>query len=864
MEFSQSSIQSLVKEIKKDMFMGKGPYSSLIAPSPYDTAWLALLRDPVKPSDPMFKNCLTWVLNSQKEEGFWGEYDGHGMPSAECLLATVACMIALKKWNVGEELVHKGLAFIQANAEQLLGDVYRSSCPRWFAIVFPGMIELARINDLHIAFPDRVKTVIMEIFCSRQEILKRYNSNVLIVERTSWRSIIIRHCYRILKHCLLYNVNPEVITQHLDKDGSLFQSPSATASAFMATRNKACLEYLKSLVQASPTGAQPAYPVDEELTKLCMVNHIQRMGLAEHFTQEIEGVLEQVYRNYMNEEREGSESITTTLSLAQQLYKDPMAFWLLRMYGYNVSPGHFCWFLNEEDLLLCIENNHEYFSSVMLSVYRATDLMFPGENELEEARSFSKKSLQKTLSTRTQDQASSPFPNFHTLIEHELKFPWISRLDHLEHRKWIEEKNLTASWMGKASFHRLSFPHIHKLRELAVLNYECRQSIYQSELEEMTRWSKRWGLTDLGFAREKTSYCYFAIAACTILPYDSEIGLLATKSAILITIADDYYDMEGSLDDLTNLTNAVSRWDSTGLVGHGKTIFVALENLVKETAGKCLEQNGTDITENLRYIWKETFASWYQEAKWSRTDFIPSKEEYLRTGMTSIATHTIVLPAACFLSPSLQSYELSATHYETITKLLMIIPRLLNDTQSYKKEEEEGKKNFVLLHMKENPEADIEESVAYTRDMLDKLKQEFLQHALMDGPSDVSRPFRELHLSSLKVFHMFFDSSNRYDSNTAMLQDIQKAIFTPIQIGEPEPLKSLPRQSPAKRYQTVAHYHQFDHPRIKPGYSIGRLAARSAISLPKSRNPHMNLLVTPKFRILFNIKNSTPPTNIIN
>ncbi|KAJ4849670.1 hypothetical protein Tsubulata_019868 [Turnera subulata] len=234
MAFSQSSILTLVKEIKKDMFMGKeDPYSSLIAPSAYDTAchrrsslvaaapskpqqvriappppaqpqassdaalacasissqhrrcrplrrprlslppprsikvglWVfggmlgvdavtaailglsvlpvsglvpdfanddnvklkscvacfwqnkfkngvqILIKEcknespPDKPWDPMFKNCLTWILNSQKGDGFWGEYDdgiGHGMPTVECLPATIACMIAIKKWNAGK------------------------------------------------------------------------------------------------------------------------------------------------------------------------------------------------------------------------------------------------------------------------------------------------------------------------------------------------------------------------------------------------------------------------------------------------------------------------------------------------------------------------------------------------------------------------------------------------------------------------------------------------------------------------------------------------------------------------------------------------------------------------------------------
>jgi hypothetical protein len=43
--------------------------------------------------------------------------------------------------------------------------------------------------------------------------------------------------------------------------------------------------------------AVPAtYPIDEELIKLCMVNQLFRLGLAEHFVQEAEEVLAQVYR----------------------------------------------------------------------------------------------------------------------------------------------------------------------------------------------------------------------------------------------------------------------------------------------------------------------------------------------------------------------------------------------------------------------------------------------------------------------------------------------------------------------------------------------------------------------------------------
>ena len=67
------------------------------------------------------------------------------------------------------------------------------------------------------------------------------------------------------------------------------------------------------------------------------------------------------------------------------------------------------------------------------------------------------------------------------------------------------------------------------------------------------------GLSDIGFGREKTTYCYFAIAASSTLPYDSEIRMIVAKGAIVITVADDFFDMEGSLIELKGLTNAVQR-----------------------------------------------------------------------------------------------------------------------------------------------------------------------------------------------------------------------------------------------------------------------------------------------------------------
>lgn len=65
----------------------------------------------------------------------------------------------------------------------------------------------------------------------------------------------------------------------------------------------------------------------------------------------------------------------------------------------------------------------------------------------------------------------------------------------------------------------------------------------------------------MGFGREKSTYCYFAVvAACTFLPHDSYIRMLLAKSASIITVADDFFDMMGSLNELEILTDAVQRY----------------------------------------------------------------------------------------------------------------------------------------------------------------------------------------------------------------------------------------------------------------------------------------------------------------
>ncbi|KAF7115938.1 hypothetical protein RHSIM_RhsimUnG0042800 [Rhododendron simsii] len=470
----------------------------------------------------------------------------------------------------------------------------------------------------------------------------------------------------VFKGCLEWIVNNRREEGFWEEDGS---DGLPTIDGLPSTL--ACLVSLKTWdavgeenIEKVPT----TYPVDGELIKLCLVNHIQRLGLAEHFTKEIDEILERIYQNYKNQE---SREIDLHLAPAK-IYKDSLAFRLLRMNGYNVTPRSFCWFLYDEDIRVHVESNFEYFIGALYNVYRAAELMFSGEYEAEEAKLFSKKLLEKSLKLKSVKDD----PNFQRVIEHELRNPWIARLDHLDHRMRIEQNKIDTLWIEKASFDRLSWLHNDKLMQLAVENHNYRQSIYRKELEELTRWSKEWQLSEMGFGREKTAYCYFAIASSTCLPLDSTVRILVAKSSILVTVADDLYDMEGSLDDLHALTQAVQRWDGRGR-GHGDIIFRGLDDI---------------------------------------------------------------------------------------------------------KEQEVGKKNFVILYSKANPKAGLETSIKHVKEILDEMRKELLEQALMDGFNDLPKTCNHFHVSILRVFYMFFNSSNLFDSATELLHDINRAIHVPIPI----------------------------------------------------------------------------------
>ena len=64
------------------------------------------------------------------------------------------------------------MAFLHGNLEKLVKQKDNNEeYPRWFAIVFPGMLEIAQTTGLQTKFSDDVTVEVARAFLQRQHIL---------------------------------------------------------------------------------------------------------------------------------------------------------------------------------------------------------------------------------------------------------------------------------------------------------------------------------------------------------------------------------------------------------------------------------------------------------------------------------------------------------------------------------------------------------------------------------------------------------------------------------------------------------------------------------------------------------------------
>lgn len=78
-----------------------------VSVSAYDTAWVALVKNQAEGGDgPQFPSSIDWIAQNQLADGSWG--DKTFFLIHDRIINTLACIIALKSWNVHDDKYNKG------------------------------------------------------------------------------------------------------------------------------------------------------------------------------------------------------------------------------------------------------------------------------------------------------------------------------------------------------------------------------------------------------------------------------------------------------------------------------------------------------------------------------------------------------------------------------------------------------------------------------------------------------------------------------------------------------------------------------------------------------------------------------------
>ncbi|KAG6436190.1 hypothetical protein SASPL_101075 [Salvia splendens] len=213
---------------------------------------------------------------------------------------------------------------------------------------------------------------------------------------------------------------------------------------------------------------------DDSTLKMDLINAIQRLGVAYHFSKEIDDSLRKIHHNY---ESQSSKDKNNVGVLA-------LRFRLLRQHGYRVSCDVFNGLVDKEGNL-----KESLIDDVegMLSLYEASNCGINGEDILDKALEFSsshlRNSLHKTMSTSLSNR-----------VKEALEMPISKSLIRLGAKKFI-------------SMYQLDESHNQTLLNFAKLDFNIVQKIHQRELHHITRW-------DISAAEELPPYmriCYEAL-----------------------------------------------------------------------------------------------------------------------------------------------------------------------------------------------------------------------------------------------------------------------------------------------------------------------------------------------------------------
>ncbi|XP_024532022.1 bifunctional diterpene synthase, chloroplastic-like [Selaginella moellendorffii] len=724
-ELDHRETSLLVKEVKgwlMKLASGKGK----ISPSTYDTAWVARIPSDSDSSLPEFPEALEWIINSQLPDGSWDD-DCH-LQLYDRVLSTLSCLITLKLWDIGHNSIAQGTKFLRENMIKLNHD--DGDFLSGFEVTFPMMLHEAKRVGLKLPY-DTEFTRLLEI--STTEKLAK-----IPLDRLHSTPATLLYSLEGLQGL---EIDWQKILKLQSKDGSLFSSPSSTACVYLKTKDKKSLQYLQKAMKHQNYAVSCHYPIDL-FESSRVVDTIERLGIDLFFRDEIKAVLDNLYSFWTNEGIGwGSTCIVNDIE------DTAMAFRILRMHGYSVSPDAFNQFWLPGDKFCCFVGELSHEVSAMLNLYRASQVDFPNEETLTKTFKYSHDYLLNVESSHT----SATKKNLMGEVTLELANPFHDCLPRIYNNAYIKHYSIDDPWVAK-TIYRLPLVNKKVLLELANQYAQQCQSYQPSELKILVKWWHSSHFEDIPSTRFKANinmlpYIYYVI--CSTF-HEQEFGPLRiffTKTCCMNTLFDDLLDSAKNITELDHLQNMIESWDTSFLSQKEyKIIFQEFYNTIlvmTEMASK-INQNLSPkfIHKYLLAIGTELIKSGIIDARWKIQGYIPGFEEYMENAEVSIGIATHLLMGILFCGDYLTEELLNIIYDSKLLKLGSIISRICNDIQTYKIEMKLGQSaHGVSCYMKDHPGATEEDALAYLQSLLEKTKKQLnkIYFTEKDLPKNIKR-----------------------------------------------------------------------------------------------------------------------------
>nr|CBX87013.1 KS protein [Triticum aestivum] len=731
-----------------------------LLPSPYDTAWVAMVPLRGSPRTPCFPQCVEWILQNQHENGSWDNNDLGSSANKNVLLSTLACVLALEKWNLGQEHIRRGLHFIGRHFSLVMDE--EIAAPTGFNMIFPGMLSLAVGAGLQ--FPVRQTDIDWILQQWEMELRRPVDGKTLAGEKSYGREAYMAYVSEGLGNLLDWNE----VMKFQRKNGSLFNSPSTTAAALVHNYDDKALDYLNMVVSKFGGAVPTVYPLNMHW-KLSMVDSLEKIGISRHFSSEIEGILDMAYSFWLQRDEEIMMDVATCA----------MAFRLLRMNGYDVSSDELSHLAEASNFHNSLQGYLNDTKSV-LELYKASKVSV-AEHELilDNIGNWSGSLLSEKLCS----EGVQGLPNLE--VEYAVKFPFYTTLERLDHKRNIEHFDARGSHILKTEC--LPYGINQELLALAVDDFTFSQSIYQDELLHLDRWVKENRLDQLQFARQKLTYCYLSAAATIFPPELSDARISWAKNGVLTTVVDDLFDVGGSKEELENLIALVEKWDE-----HHKDdfcseqvriVFCALYTTVNQLGSIASAVQNRDVKNHLIEIWLLLLRSMMTEAEWQRSQYVPTMEEYMTNGVVSFALGPIVLPTLYCVGEKLLGSAVKNQEYSELFRLMSTCGRLLNDSQGFEREGSEGKLNSVsLLGLHSGGSTSIEAAKNAIQKSIVSSRRDLLRLVLKEG-TVVPRACKELFWKMCKILHLFYFRTDGFSSPKEMASAVNAVINEPLRLS---------------------------------------------------------------------------------